>query len=54
MGEYAEYQLQWHMSHPMKMRPQGCRCLKCKREIKSAKDVCGEADCPVKTVESKP
>lgn len=28
----------------------GCRCLKCKREIQSAADVCGEAGCPVKTV----
>ena len=26
-----------------------CRCLKCKRAIQSAADVCGEAGCPVRT-----
>lgn len=26
----------------------GCSCLKCKREIQTAADVCGEIGCPIK------
>ena len=52
MGEYAEDMLRHHMTHMWVPRSNECRCLKCKRRIKSAEDICGEGGCPIKTTKA--